>query len=151
MSLAKMLFVFCTRANMWNSFTPSYCIGIFTVFQSHLFSLGMTMLYAAEYNPDEMGLRELTSSLSSLIAHMTTDDYEDRANIEDVIKACEKNLTGRSSEQICQQLASAVKLNSSAEGKGISFEFAIAIGLIVHCHWLVKNRVYALISLMLLR
>ena len=92
------------------------------------------MLYAAEYNPDEMGRRELTSSLSSLIAHMTTDDYEDRANIEDVIKACEKNLTGRSSEQICQQLASAVKLNSSAEGKGVSFEFAIAIGLIVHCH-----------------
>ena len=104
-----------------NSSTPSYCIGIFTVFQSHLFSLGMTMLYAAEYNPDEMGRRELTSSLSSLIAHMTTDDYEDRANIEDVIKACEKNLTGRSSEQICQQLASAVKLNSSAEGKGFYF------------------------------
>ena len=99
------------------------------------------MLYAAEYNPDEMGRRELTSSLSSLIAHMTTDDYEDRANIEDVIKACEKNLTGRSSEQICQQLASAVKLNSSAEGKGVSFEFSVAIGLVVHCHWLVDNRI----------
>ena len=82
-----------------------------------MFSLGMTMLYAAEYNPDEMGRRDLSSPMSSLIAHMTTDEYEDRANMEDVMRACEQNLDGRSSELICQQLAATVKLNSSAEGK----------------------------------
>ena len=92
------------------------------------------MLYAAEYNPDEMGCRELTSPLSSLIAHMTTDDYEDRANIDDVLKACEKNLTGRSSEHICQQLASAVKLNSSAEGRNIKYsQFFVVFFALYRC------------------
>ncbi len=79
----------------------------------------MTMLYAAEYNPEEMGRRELSSPLSSLIAHMTTDDYDDRTTLDAVLQTCEYNLNvmGRNSEQICQQLASAVRLNSSAEGE----------------------------------
>ncbi len=75
------------------------------------------MLYAAEYNPAELGRRSLTPPLSSLIAHMTTDDHEERASLADVLHVCEQNLGGRSSELICQQLAATVKLNSSAEGE----------------------------------
>ena len=48
---------------------------------------------------------------------MTLDDYDERAELSYVINMCNKNLTSQMSDEVCQQLAQSVKMEtSSCEG-----------------------------------
>lgn len=74
-------------------------------FQSHLFSLGMTLLYAAEYN-GEPGRPEITAELRQLFGYMTSEKPSDRPDLESLINQCEEELVGKSSADICCKIGS---------------------------------------------
>jgi len=74
-------------------------------YKSHLFSLGMTPLYAAEYN-GEPGRPEITAELRQLFGCMTSEKVTDRPDLESVIIQCEEELVGKSSAEICVKIGS---------------------------------------------
>ncbi|KAJ8316890.1 hypothetical protein KUTeg_004794 [Tegillarca granosa] len=69
-------------------------------YKSHLFSLGMTLLYAAEYN-GEPGRPEISEELRQLFGCMTSENLSTRPNLESVITQCEEELCGKSSQEVC--------------------------------------------------
>ncbi|XP_076460857.1 uncharacterized protein LOC143293637 isoform X2 [Babylonia areolata] len=80
-------------------------------YKSHLFSLGMTLLFAVEYssNPDENIDNDSKSALSKevrdLLTHLTQDDPENRPDIELVLEYCDRALQDISSQDVCQRFA----------------------------------------------
>ncbi|XP_076104710.1 kinase non-catalytic C-lobe domain-containing protein 1-like isoform X4 [Mytilus galloprovincialis] len=74
-------------------------------YKSHLFSLGMTLLYAAEYN-GEPGRPEITAELRQLFGYMTSEKPSDRPDLESLINQCEEELVGKSSADICCKIGS---------------------------------------------
>lgn len=67
--------------------------------QSHLFSLGMTLLYAAEYNGEPN--QEICLELRELFGCMTSEHLDTRPDLESIITQCEEELCGKSSQEIC--------------------------------------------------
>ncbi|XP_061194832.1 kinase non-catalytic C-lobe domain-containing protein 1-like [Saccostrea echinata] len=67
--------------------------------KSHLFSLGMTLLYAAEYN-GEPG-QQICPELRELFGCMTSEHLDTRPDLESIITQCEEELCGKSSQEIC--------------------------------------------------
>ena len=105
----------------------------------------MTLLFAAEYNVSVAVQRPFSPDLGqtinkynpySFLLHrtntlylnsvdwpghclfyrMTLDDYDERAELSYVINMCNRNLTTHLSDEICQQLAQTVKMETSYEG-----------------------------------
>ena len=69
-----------------------------------MYSLGMTLVYAAEYNSSEYGTCDLNDDVNNLLTHMTADDYEDRADIDSVIRVCQHQLGQVSPQEVCNVL-----------------------------------------------
>ncbi|KAL5022627.1 hypothetical protein ScPMuIL_001782 [Solemya velum] len=72
-------------------------------YKSHLYSLGMTLLFAAEYN-GEPAKTNITDDLQEILGCMTSDDLGLRPDLESVIIHCEEQLGGKLSQDICSQL-----------------------------------------------
>ncbi|XP_050395691.2 uncharacterized protein LOC126814532 isoform X2 [Patella vulgata] len=71
-------------------------------FKSHLFSLGMTMLYGVEYNiQTEEPKHDLSPTLSDLLTNLCADDHSQRPSLIEVIKLCDDILEDRLSQYIC--------------------------------------------------
>ena len=85
------------------------------IFQSHLFSLGMTLLYAAEYNVDRT-TEAISSELRDLLGRMTADSYKSRPDLESVITLCEEQLCGQSSQEVCCGIAAIAGFGLPPEG-----------------------------------
>ncbi|XP_021355503.1 protein very KIND-like isoform X2 [Mizuhopecten yessoensis] len=64
----------------------------------------MTLLYAAEYNV-EPGRPEITPELRDLFGCMTAEVLTARPSLEDIITLCEEELIGKSSQEICVDIA----------------------------------------------
>ena len=91
--------------------------------QSHLYALGMTMLYAAAYNTSPSahhGNKNL--ALDQMLTSMTRDEYDQRASLDDVISDCAINLKGMAPSKICQKLVMEAKLDISVEGTCTSMD-----------------------------
>ncbi|KAK7479244.1 hypothetical protein BaRGS_00029492, partial [Batillaria attramentaria] len=90
---------------------------------SHLFSLGMTLLYAVEYssgNEDGEDSRpEFSEDLNDLLTHLTQNDSEERPSLELVLELCDRALEEASSQEICQNFA-CVTDEKSPEERGSS-------------------------------
>lgn len=69
------------------------------------------MLYAAEYNASISDPCPLGNDLNRLIHSMTKEDFDARAALQDVLKACEKTLStlGLTSEEICRNLVMSLR------------------------------------------
>ncbi|XP_069140951.1 kinase non-catalytic C-lobe domain-containing protein 1-like [Argopecten irradians] len=74
-------------------------------YKSHLYSLGMTLLYAAEYNV-EPSRPEISPELRDLFGCMTSELLTSRPCLEDIITLCEEELVGKSSQEVCVDIAS---------------------------------------------
>ena len=80
----------------------------------------MTLLYSAKYtngsNADNKA--GLTSAMTKLLMTMTTDNYDDRASLEQVMKKCDEALQDSSAFSVCKKIAAVVKFDTSIiEGK----------------------------------
>ena len=84
-------------------------------FQAHLFSLGMTLLYAAEYNV-ESTKEAVTPELREILGRMTADDPNMRPDLESTIILCEEQLCGQSSQEVCCGIAAVVGFGIPTEG-----------------------------------
>ena len=84
-------------------------------FQSHLFSLGMTLLYAAEYNVDHT-TDAVSPELRDLLGRMTADNFKARPDLESVITLCEEQLCGQSSQEVCCGIAAIAGFGLPTEG-----------------------------------
>ncbi|XP_012936876.1 uncharacterized protein LOC101848743 [Aplysia californica] len=74
-------------------------------FKSHLFSLGMTLLYATEYNTQSDDPRAaLGDVFTDLLTTLTNDDPDLRPSLDTVIEACELSLGEESSQEICLKI-----------------------------------------------
>ncbi|KAL3864884.1 hypothetical protein ACJMK2_006531 [Sinanodonta woodiana] len=73
-------------------------------YKAHLFSLGMTLLYAAEYNA-ESTQPEINLELRDLLGRMTLENYSSRPDLDSVIVLCEEQLCGQSSQEVCCTIA----------------------------------------------
>ncbi|XP_060074795.1 kinase non-catalytic C-lobe domain-containing protein 1-like [Ylistrum balloti] len=73
-------------------------------YKSHLYSLGMTLLYAAEYNVDP-SRPEISQELRELFGCMTAEVLTSRPSLEDIITLCEEELVGKSSQEVCVDIA----------------------------------------------
>ncbi|XP_064601889.1 kinase non-catalytic C-lobe domain-containing protein 1-like isoform X2 [Liolophura sinensis] len=85
---------------------------------SHLYSLGMTMLYAAEYNVQLGSVRErerMSANLSRLVGKMTSDNPRDRPSANTVLTDCDRMLGEESSQEICADVAAICRMKSSQE------------------------------------
>jgi len=84
--------------------------------QAHLFSLGMTLLYAAEYNGDHSTQENVSPELREILGHMTSDDPTSRPDLETTIILCEEQLCGQSSQEVCCGIAAIVGFGVPTEG-----------------------------------
>ncbi|KAK3589437.1 hypothetical protein CHS0354_020772 [Potamilus streckersoni] len=73
-------------------------------YKAHLFSLGMTLLYAAEYNADS-SRPEINLELRDILGRMTLENYSSRPDLDSVIVLCEEQLCGQSSQEVCCTIA----------------------------------------------
>ncbi|XP_074641281.1 uncharacterized protein LOC141899028 [Tubulanus polymorphus] len=85
--------------------------------KAHLYSLGMTMFFSSQYNPSPQ--HRLSLNLNKLLAEMTAESYDDRADFDEVVAQCAVALTEVSSTSICQELASSARRSDS---RSISYE-----------------------------
>lgn len=77
-----------------------------TMFQSHLYSLGMTLLFAVDYMGHSVDLRsEVSDDLYNLLTQLTQDDPGKRPKLETVLQLCDHALQDYSSQEICQKFA----------------------------------------------
>ncbi|XP_060581603.1 kinase non-catalytic C-lobe domain-containing protein 1-like isoform X1 [Ruditapes philippinarum] len=76
-------------------------------YKAHLFSLGMTLLYAAEYNVDQ-SQEAISAELRELLGRMTADETTNRPDLESTIILCEEQLCGQSSQEVCCGIAAIV-------------------------------------------
>ncbi|KAK3095807.1 hypothetical protein FSP39_019436 [Pinctada imbricata] len=83
---------------------PEYSENATNSYKSHLFSLGMTLLYAAEYNGTPRQ-NQISAELRELFGCMTSEDLQTRPNLESVITQCEEELCGKSSQEVCCGIA----------------------------------------------
>lgn len=86
------------------------------ILQAHLFSLGMTLLYAAEYNVNDTK-EAVSAELRELLGRMTADDPTNRPDLESTIILCEEQLFGQSSQEVCCGIAAVVGFGIPSEGK----------------------------------
>ena len=89
---------------------------MFGSLQAHLYSLGMTLLFAAEYS--QLSRRSLSKTLTTLINDMTLEDYDLRVPLEEVLDACEGLSKGRKSATVCRDMVMAARLDLSASSEG---------------------------------
>ncbi|XP_041369911.1 kinase non-catalytic C-lobe domain-containing protein 1-like [Gigantopelta aegis] len=76
--------------------------------KSHLFSVGMSMLYAVRYTVETDNPRPmLGDTITDLLGQLTCDEVTKRPDLLDVIRWCDDALQGRSSQDICLKLCSA--------------------------------------------
>ncbi|CAH1783767.1 unnamed protein product [Owenia fusiformis] len=85
--------------------------------KAHLFSLGMTLFFTtsaltAAEKPRNKGL---SPNFQNLLGHMTTEDFEKRAEIDYVIKKCDEILKDLKSQEICQKFSGDARLNTARE------------------------------------
>ncbi|WAR21994.1 KNDC1-like protein [Mya arenaria] len=83
-------------------------------YKAHLFSLGMTLLYAAEYNGDNTQ-EAVSQELREILGRMTADDPGNRPDLESTIILCEEQLCGQSSQEVCCGIAAVVGFGITAE------------------------------------
>ena len=76
------------------------------------------MLYAADFNGDDADQGHLGEELRSMIQRMRAEDYDKRVSLEQVMKICEHNLQGESSQDLCMEMASVAKIDSSEDAEG---------------------------------
>ncbi|XP_053407466.1 kinase non-catalytic C-lobe domain-containing protein 1-like isoform X3 [Mercenaria mercenaria] len=76
-------------------------------YKAHLFSLGMTLLYAAEYNVDQ-SKEAVSAELREVLGRMTADETTSRPDLESTIILCEEQLCGQSSQEVCCGIAAIV-------------------------------------------
>ena len=77
-------------------------------FQSHLYSLGWTLIEANGGQFDEE-----SDGLSKLICCLTAQSPEQRPTLQEVINICNSALQNESSEKICQELFDRVEENTN--------------------------------------
>ena len=81
----------------------------------------MTLLCAVEYNaPDDNsngGGGLLSMELRHMIRHMTSDVYEERPSVGEVLQECLGHIRQEDSQDICQRLASVAKLDVSQDSE----------------------------------
>ncbi|KAH9500932.1 hypothetical protein Btru_069231 [Bulinus truncatus] len=76
-----------------------------TSYKSHLFSLGMTLLAATEYNTRSVDPgAELSDTFTELLASMTNENTDDRPDLYTVLDACDKALGDQHSQDICYNI-----------------------------------------------
>ncbi|KAH3790012.1 hypothetical protein DPMN_168206, partial [Dreissena polymorpha] len=83
-------------------------------YRAHLFSLGMTLLYAAEYNVDH-NKEAISPELREILGRMTADDPALRPDLESTIILCEEQLCGQSSQEVCCGIAAVVGFGIPSE------------------------------------
>lgn len=76
-------------------------------YKGHVYSLGTTMLMAAHYNM-EGGKPRHSRRLTQLLAVMTDQDYDCRADLELVLHECDAHIRSRSSRDLCRALVASV-------------------------------------------
>ena len=54
-----------------------------------------------------------------MLARMTLDDFEERADLQYVVKMCNKNLGEHLSDEICMQLATTLNFDGPCSGKQV--------------------------------
>ncbi|GFO14629.1 protein very kind-like, partial [Plakobranchus ocellatus] len=87
-------------------------------FKSHLFSLGMTLLFATEYNTGSDDPRsEISDRFTDLLTSLTQDDSQLRPDLDTVIEACERTLGVESSQDICLRIVGIQPNNEKAESE----------------------------------
>ncbi|GFS11535.1 protein very KIND-like [Elysia marginata] len=87
-------------------------------FKSHLFSLGMTLLFATEYNTGSDDPRaEISDTFTDLLTSLTQDDSQLRPDLDTVIEACEATLGAESSQDICLGIVGLQSQNGKTEEK----------------------------------
>lgn len=76
-----------------------------------MFSLGMTILYAAVYSSVAQPQTGLDPGVNKMIVAMTDDDYDNRPDVDEVLAVCEENLANCSvtSLKVCHWLISDAK------------------------------------------
>nr|KAI8756211.1 kinase non-catalytic C-lobe domain-containing protein 1-like [Biomphalaria glabrata] len=74
-------------------------------YKTHLFSLGMTLLAATEYNTrsDEPNA-ELSDTFTELLACLTNENIDQRPDLYTVLDACDGALGGHQSQEICAKI-----------------------------------------------
>ncbi|KAK2148122.1 hypothetical protein LSH36_514g01090 [Paralvinella palmiformis] len=79
--------------------------------KGHMFSLGMTILYAAVYSSVAQPQTGLDPGVNKMIVAMTDDDYDNRPDVDEVLAVCEENLANCSvtSLKVCHWLISDAK------------------------------------------
>ncbi|BFZ01604.1 hypothetical protein BsWGS_04643 [Bradybaena similaris] len=74
-------------------------------YKTHLYSLGMTLLFATEYNSSsEDPEAVLGDTFTNLLAAITQEDSERRPGLHTVLGACDTALAGESSQDICVKI-----------------------------------------------
>ncbi|KAK7109186.1 uncharacterized protein [Littorina saxatilis] len=77
-------------------------------YESHLYSLGMTLLFAVEYSggPEGQDAKSaLSQDLTDLLTHLTQDNPGNRPDLELVLEYCDRALQDASSQEVCQRFA----------------------------------------------
>ena len=97
-----------------------------------MYSLGMTLLYAAKYNLAvshiDPSVFRPTNSLSSTMTHlltsMTSDNYDERIEFNDLELKCIGALKGHEPEVMCKSMVAVVRVNYySSDGEYTWGEF----------------------------
>ncbi|RUS91943.1 hypothetical protein EGW08_000345 [Elysia chlorotica] len=87
-------------------------------FKSHLFSLGMTLLFATEYNTGSDDPRaEISDKFTDLLTSLTQDDSQLRPDLDTVIEASEKALGVESSQDICLRIVGLQPQNGKSDSE----------------------------------
>ncbi len=85
-----------------------------------MYSLGMTMLFGAEYNASQSDgmMWKFSDQLQMVTSAMTIEEYEERIEMHEVMTICHMNLADHSSEKISQNMASIAKFDSMSSIDG---------------------------------
>ena len=96
-------------------------------FKSHLYSLGVSTWYAAEYGSSQGGAASsrnaISEELNATIAEMTKDRYEERPELTKVARRCKQKMRGKDTREICKIhaiLAGRMSRASSVVGRAIT-------------------------------
>ena len=96
----------------WSMYSCYCCL-----LQSHLFSVGMSMLYAVRYTTETDNPRPmLGNAITDLLGRLTCDEVTKRPDLHEVIRWCDDALQGKSSQDICLNLCSAFIHTTSIQG-----------------------------------
>ncbi|XP_059174444.1 kinase non-catalytic C-lobe domain-containing protein 1-like [Physella acuta] len=83
-------------------------------YKSHLFSLGMTLLYVTEFNTRSADPQaQLSDAFTDLLASLTNEDVDLRPDLEAVLSACSAGLKGQDSQEICLRIVGLDKQETS--------------------------------------